>query len=114
MKAKPKVSFDHFLELDLRAGRVLDAKPFPEAKKPAYILEIDFGPLGVLKSSAQITQHYSCEDLKGEWVIAVVNFHKKQIGPIQSECLVLGVYDQNQAVRLLQVKGDISPGSPIA
>ena len=82
-------------------GRVVSARPFPEARKPAYILHVDFGPeLGIKKSSAQITHLYTPEDLEGKLVVAVVNFPKKQIGPIQSECLVTGFHDEEGQVIL--------------
>jgi tRNA-binding protein len=81
---------------------VTEALPFPEAKKPAYKLRIDFGPLGVRRSSAQLTVHYQAEDLVGRLVVAVVNFPPRQIGPVKSEVLVLGVPDAAGAVVLLQ------------
>ena len=97
----------------MRAGVVVDAKPFPEARRPAYRLWIDFGPLGVKRSSAQITVHYRVEELVGRRVIAVVNFPPKQIGPFVSEVLVLGAYDEAGAVVLLEPDHDVTPGSKI-
>ncbi|HEY1080610.1 MAG TPA: tRNA-binding protein, partial [Prosthecobacter sp.] len=82
------IEWADFAKVELRVGRIVSAQPFPEARKPAYILQVDFGPeLGIKKSSAQITQLYNPSDLEGKLVVAVVNFPKKQIGPIQSECL---------------------------
>jgi tRNA-binding protein len=90
-----------FTKVELRVGRVLDAQPFPEARKPAYVLQIDFGPeIGIKKSSAQITQLYRCQELIGKLVVAVVNFPKKQIGPLQSECLVTGFHNEDGYVAL--------------
>ena len=86
----------------MRIGRVVEAEPFPEARKPAYKLRIDFGPLGTRRSSAQLTVHYRPEDLVGKLVVAVTNFPARQIGPVRSEVLVLGVPDQDGAVVLLE------------
>ncbi len=95
------ITFNDFLKVELRVGRVLSADVFPQARKPAYILHVDFGPeLGVRKSSAQITVHYAPEDLVGRLVVAVLNFPPKQIGPLMSECLVTGFHDENGAVAL--------------
>jgi tRNA-binding protein len=97
-----KISFDDFLKVDIRAGRVTDAQPFPEARKPAYKLWIDFGPqIGIKKTSAQVTELYSLEDLTGRMVMAVVNFPPRQIGPFMSEVLTLGVADAEGRVVLL-------------
>lgn len=96
------ISMDEFLAVDIRAGTVVDAAPFPEARKPAIRLWIDFGPeLGVRKSSAQISEHYQPETLIGRQIIAVVNFPPRQIGPLMSEVLVLGVSDAAGAIVLL-------------
>jgi len=96
------LSFDDFQKTDMRVGQIVEALPFPEARKPAYKLVIDFGPeLGVKKSSAQLTDHYGLADLKDKKVIAVVNFPPKQIGPFVSEVLVLGVADAQGRVILL-------------
>ncbi|MBE7494683.1 MAG: tRNA-binding protein [Verrucomicrobiaceae bacterium] len=95
------ITFDDFLKVELRVGRVIEAREFPEAKKPAFILHIDFGPeIGVRKSSAQITALYRAETLIGRLVVAVVNFPPKQIGPIMSECLVTGFHNENGEVAL--------------
>jgi len=97
------LSWDDFEKVDMRTGTIIDVSDFPKARKPAYRLTIDFGPeIGVKKSSAQITAHYSKEDLLQRQVIAVVNFPPKQIADFISECLVLGVYDQNKDVILLK------------
>ncbi|MGB7321105.1 MAG: tRNA-binding protein [Albidovulum sp.] len=86
------ISFDDFMKVDVRVGRITRAEPFPEARKPAYRLWVDFGPeIGEKRSSAQITAHYTPDDLIGRQVLAVVNFPPRQIGPVLSEVLVLGV-----------------------
>ena len=106
------ISFDDFLRVELRVGRVLSAEPFPQARKPAYVLHVDFGPeLGVRKSSAQITVHYRPEDLVGRLVVAVVNFPRKQIGPLMSECLVTGFHDADGAVALCVPDRDVPLGT---
>lgn len=95
------ITWDDFTKVELRVGRVISAKPFPEARKPAYILEVDFGEeLGIKKSSAQITHLYNPDELVGKLVVAVVNFPIKQIGPIMSECLVTGFANENGEVAL--------------
>ena len=96
-----EIDFDQFLSVDIRIGTVLSAEPFPEARKPAFKLLIDFGPtIGVKKSSAQITEHYKLEDLPGRKVAAVVNFPPRQIGKYMSEVLTLGFGDEGGAVIL--------------
>lgn len=95
------ISWDDFIKVELRVGRIVSAAPFPEARKPAYVLQVDFGgDIGLKKSSAQITHLYQPEDLVGKLVVAVVNFPTKQIGPVMSECLVTGFHDANGDVAL--------------
>ncbi len=96
------INWDDFQKIDIRSGTIIEVSDFPKAKKPAYQLTIDFGALGIKHSSAQITHHYQKEALMGKQVIAVVNFPPKQIANFFSECLVLGVYDENNQVILLQ------------
>ena len=106
------IGFDDFLKVELRVGRVLSAEPFAQARKPAYVLRVDFGPeLGVRKSSAQLTVHYRPEDLIGRLVVAVVNFPTKQIGPLMSECLVTGFHDVDGAVALCVPDRDVPLGA---
>ena len=95
------ISWDEFSRVELRVGRIMAADEFPQARKPAYLLQVDFGAeLGVRKSSAQITALYRREDLIGRLVVAVLNFPKKQIGPIMSECLVTGFHNERGEVAL--------------
>lgn len=95
------ISFDEFLKVELRVGRVVSASVFEQARKPAYILHVDFGDeLGIKKSSAQITSLYQPEELVGKLVVAVVNFPAKQIGPLMSECLVTGFHNEHGEVVL--------------
>jgi tRNA-binding protein len=107
------LSWAEFEKVDMRVGVVVDAQPFPEARRPAYKLWVDFGPLGVKKSSAQITARYVMGDLVGRRVIAVVNFPPKQIGPFVSEVLVLGAYDERGEVILLRPDSEVAPGARI-
>jgi tRNA-binding protein len=108
-----KITYEEFDRVDLRSGTIIKIEPFPKAKKPAYQLTIDFGPLGTRHSSAQITQLYSPDELKGQQVIAVVNFPPKQIANFTSECLVLGIYNENNEVVLLQPHSKVSNGLKI-
>lgn len=106
------ISFDDFMAVDIRAGRIERAEPFPEARKPAIKLWVDFGPeIGVKKSSAQITRHYAPEALIGKQVIAVTNFPPRQIGPFMSEVLVLGLPDSDGEVVLLGPDLDVPLGA---
>ena len=102
-----------FARVDMRVGRVVEAESFPQARKPAYKLRIDFGPLGIRRSSAQLTAHYQPEDLRGRLVIAVTNFPPRQIGPIRSEVLVLGVPDADGGVVLLAPTHEVPLGGRV-
>jgi len=109
------ITFDDFLKVELRVGRVIEAREFPEAKKPAFILHIDFGPeIGIRKSSAQITALYCPETLIGRQVVAVVNFPPKQIGPIMSECLVTGFHNENGEVALCVPDKEVPLGTRLS
>ena len=101
------ITWQDFEKINIRTGTIVEVLEFPKARKPAYQLRIDFGSLGFKQSSAQITKHYSKEDLLGKQIVAIVNFPPKQIANFMSECLVLGVYDENNDVILLQ------PGKPV-
>jgi len=104
---KDAISFDEFLRLEILVGTVLSAEPFPEARKPAFKLELDFGePVGVLRSSAQLTRRYTAEGLVGTRVLAVVNFPKKRIAGFASECLVLGVVNPDDPADIVLVRPD--------
>ena len=108
------ISWTDFEKIDMRVGTIISAEAFPEARKPAYRLEIDFGgDIGIRKSSAQITVHYDLAALVGRQIIAVVNFPPKQIGPFMSECLVMGVYDEKNEVVLIKPERTIANGSRI-
>jgi tRNA-binding protein len=107
----PRIAFDDFMKVDIRVGRIVAAEAFPEARKPAFKLTIDFGPeIGVKRSSAQITVNHRLEELVGTLVLAVVNFPPRQIGPFMSEVLTLGVPDQDGAVMLIRPDRDVPIG----
>jgi tRNA-binding protein len=107
----PTITFDDFLKVDIRVGTVVTAEPFPEARKPAYRMTIDFGPeLGIRKTSAQITEHYTLDELVGRKVAAVVNFPPRQIGPVMSEVLTLGFPDADGNVVLVGVDREVPDG----
>lgn len=114
MAVAPEIVLDDFLAVDMRVGRVVEVEEFPEARKPAWKLRIDFGPeLGVKRSSAQIT-NYAREELLGSLVVAVVNFPPRQVGPVRSEVLVLGAVEDDGTVLVLRPDGDATPGARIA
>lgn len=107
------LTWDGFMAVDMRAGRIVEVTDFPEARRPAWKLRLDFGPeIGERRSSAQIT-NYPREELEGRLVVAVVNFPPKQIGPFMSECLVLGTYTADGAVLLLSPSPDAEPGDRV-
>jgi len=107
------ITFADFERVDIRVGRIIRAEPFPEARKPAYRLQIDFGPLGIRKSSAQLTARYRVDELEGRLVLAVVNFPPRQIGPFMSEVLTLGVPDGEGNVVLVVPDQDVPLGGKL-
>jgi tRNA-binding protein len=107
------ISWDDFEKVDMRAGTIVEVNDFPNARKPAYKLKIDFGEIGIKNSSAQVTTFYTKEDLLNRKVIAVVNFPPKQIADFISECLVLGVYDENKNVILLAPERPVTNGMKV-
>lgn len=109
------IGWDDFAKVELRVGRIVAARVFAEARKPAYVLQVDFGPeIGVKKSSAQITVLYQPEELVGKLVVGVVNFPPKQIGPVRSECLVTGFHDANGDVALCVPDRPVPVGAKLA
>ena len=109
-----EISWADFEKVDLRVGTILDVQDFPAARKPAYQLQIDFGEaIGIRKSSAQITKHYTKEELLGRQIVAVVNFPKKQIGKFMSECLVTGFADENGDIVLTSVERKLPNGAKL-
>ena len=110
---KKETSFEDFIRVDIRIGTITEVKEFPKAKKPAYQILIDFGSIGVKKSSAQITELYTKEKLLGKQVIAIINFNPRQIANFISECLILGVYNKDGHVVLLQTSQPIKNGEQI-
>lgn len=108
------ITFDDFLKVDIRAGTVLEAEAFPEARRPAIKMKIDFGPeIGIKKTSAQVTEHYTPETLVSKRVAAVTNFEPKQIGPFMSEVLVLGFHDKDKAVNLISFDERVPNGAKL-
>lgn len=110
---KEETSFEDFIKVDVRIGTITEVKEFPKAKKPAYQILIDFGTIGIKKSSAQITELYTKEKLLGKQVIAIINFNPRQIADFMSECLILGVYNKDGHVVLLQTSQPIKNGEQI-
>lgn len=114
MQRKNEITFDDFLKVDIRIGTILEAEPYPEARKPSIKMKIDFGDaIGIKKSSAQITVHYTPEMLVGRKVMAVVNFPSRQIGKFMSEVLTLGFEDEEGAVVLASIDQDVQNGQPL-
>jgi len=108
----PEITFDDFLKIDIRVGTVIEVVDFPEARKPAYRMRIDFGPdIGIRKTSAQVTAHYDADDLVGRQVAAVVNFPPRQIGPMMSEVLTLGFPDKDGEVILIGLDKKVENGA---
>ena len=109
-----EITWNDFEKVELRIGTIIEVKEFPEAKKPAYKLTIDFGDeIGIKKSSAQITKHYSKEELVGKQIVAVINFPPKQVGGFLSECLVTGFADENGDIVLTQPERKVPNGSKL-
>ena len=114
LDAKPEVGADGFFAVDMRTGRVVDVEPFPEARKPAWKLTVDFGPvIGTLRTGAQIT-NYTADELRGRIVVGALNLGRKRIAGFTSEFLILGALDPDGTVRLLELPDDVAPGAPIA
>jgi tRNA-binding protein len=111
---KEEITFEDFFKVDIRIGTVIEVNDFPKARKPAYQLKIDFGELGIKKSSAQITDLYTKEDLQSKQVSAIINFKPRQIANFMSECLVIGVYNSDGDVVLLQASKVVKNGEQIS
>ena len=114
LELQDAISFDDFMGFELRVGTVIEAAINQKAKKPAYVLSVDFGPYGIKTSSAQITRNYQPEDLVGKQVIAVMNFPVKRIAGVKSEVLVLGAYSESRDVVLLGLTHEVENGSMVA
>ncbi|MGJ8762182.1 MAG: tRNA-binding protein [Polaribacter sp.] len=110
---KEEITFEDFLKVDIRIGTIIEVNDFPKARKPAYQLKIDFGALGIKKSSAQITDLYTKDDLLNKQVSVIVNFKPRQIANFMSECLVIGVYNTAGDVVLLQASKEIKNGEQV-
>ena len=111
---KPTITFEDFNKVDIRVGTIIDVNDFPKARKPAYQLTIDFGKLGMKKSSAQITDIYAKEELLNKQIVAIINFKKKQISNFFSECLVLGIKNNQHKIVLLQAsKNNLTSGKQV-
>ena len=114
MDTGEEVTFREFQRLRIHAGTIVEATPNPRARVPAYVLQIDFGPLGMRTSSAQITRHYTPQDLVGRQVVAVLNFPPKRVAGVKSEVLVLGTVSEDDGVVLLQPSFPVANGTPVA
>ena len=110
---KEEITFEDFLKVDIRIGTIIEVNDFPKARKPAYQLKIDFGPLGIKKSSAQITDLYAKEDLLHMQVSAILNFKSRQIANFMSDCLVLGIYNKEGNVVLLKASNTVNNGEQV-
>lgn len=108
-----EISWDDFEKVELRAGTIVEVLPFPEARKPAYKVTVDFGEFGIRRSSAQITKHYTAAELIGKQIVGVLNFPKKQIGKFMSEFLVTGFADENGDIILTSLQGQVPNGSKL-
>jgi tRNA-binding protein len=111
MEIKPQISWSDFEKIDIRCGTIIEATEFDKARKPAYKLRVDFGPLGIKNSSAQITTLYRPDELIGKQVLAIVNFQVKQIANYYSECLVMGIYGEGSEVILIGPERKVANGS---
>ena len=114
MNTREDVTFEEFQRVRMHAGTIVEATPNPQARVPAYVLRIDFGPLGLRTSSAQITRHYTPQDLIGRQVVAVLNFPPKRVAGVKSEVLVLGTVSEDEGVVLLQPSFPVANGTPVA